>query len=340
MLSIPDLDSSRGRLYAKVLLVVLSFGTAAFHGFNIAIRGDPFQLAGDTTKIWIPFAECVLDGGQMYLCQWDNKPPIFHFLNLIAAGSGHYVFVWFFSLGAATAGSALLLWRFCREWGYERVGLVSAFIFVGLMASLNWRINPRQFGLFFVLLALLSPKPIRSGIYIALGGLFTQFSVFFIPAVVWIHTDFPKVQLRWLAKFCLAGIATVVAIYGVVAVIWSVDAAVTGFQYSFLESGEYIAGYNEQGLSLYGDPIAWVYKVYRSTTDISWLVLAAVVGGIIAIKNREQSEFFIGVVLAALGASVPFTIRTAPVYLVSMVPFFTILGVIAIDYLLHDNLLT
>lgn len=337
MTLLPDLDNSRVRLYTKSLLIVFSFGTVAFYAFNIAIRGEPFHLAGDTTNVWIPFAECVLNGGQMYLCQWDNKPPLFHFLNLTAAASGHYVFVWFFFLGVATSGSALLLWRFCKKWGYDRVGLVSAILFVGLMASMNWRINPRQFGLFFVLLAFVSSKPIRSGVYIAIGGMFTQFTVFFIPAVIWLHTDLPKLQFRWLMKFCIAGIGTVIVVYTLVAALWSVDAAITGFQYAFLNSGEYVAGYNARGLSLYGDPIAWVYKAYRGLNWILWLVLTAFLGSIIALSNHKESRFHIGVVLASLGALIPFTIRTANVYQVSMVPFFAILSLWGIEYLLHDE---
>jgi hypothetical protein len=62
---------------------------------------------------------------------------------------------------------------------------------------------------------------------------------------------------------------------------------------------------------LYGDPIASVYKVYRGMTWILWLVLGAFVGGAIAILHRDESKFLIGVVLAAAGEFVPYTIRTA-----------------------------
>jgi MFS family permease len=304
-----------------------------FYWFNIVIRGSSFEPAGDVTSVWIPFARCVINGGNMYVCHWDNKPPLFHFLNVSFFASDFYFFFFFVTTGLANGIAALLIWRLCRRRELEVVGIVSAILFVGLIASLSWRVNPRNYAIVFLLLALLSTGPIRAGVSIAAAGLFTQFAVFLIPAVLWFRLDPYDIRYEWLAKFIVAGLVTVGFVFAIVAFLWSPESAMNGFRYSFFSGGEYVAGYNERGLSLYGDPVAWVYKLYRllNGSNVLWLALGGCCGMYFTLRHGWfDSKFGSTIVLSTILAGLPLTIRTAPVYLVLLAPFLTILFVLGI----------
>lgn len=325
---------NRRHLYTELFLVLIGLGGAIFHWYNKAIRG--FEIVGDVTEVWIPFANCVLSGGAMYLCHWDNKPPLFHFLNVAFASTDYYLLLFFLTMGLANGVSAILLWRLCRRWGYENVGVVSAVLFVALLAGLTFRVNPRNYAVLFLLLALGVKSPTRSGVSIAIAGLFSQFAVFAIPAVIWIKKDISELHKRWLAMFATAGLMVVVLSYGLVALLWGTDAAITGFRYSFFSSGEYVAGYNERGLSLYGDPIAWIYKLYRLLHPYLWLVIGASAGSYAVLVGRYGPKFGKVVVLVTLLTAFPLTIRTASAYLVLSAPFLSVLFVMGFEFVLDE----
>lgn len=274
----------------------------------------------------------------MYLCHWDNKPPLFHFLNVSFAATDSYLLMFFLTMGIANGIAAILIWRLCRRWDYDRVGLVSAFLFIALMAEMTWRVNPRNYAVVFLLLAVLASGPIRAGIYAATAGLFSQFAVFSIPAIIWFRIDFSRSRYRWLVKFATAGLGTVLMSFGLVAILWGPDAALTGFQYSFLSSGDYVGRYADRGLSLYGDPIAWVYKLYRLLYDYLWLVFGGVVGAFaVRFQGRKMSKFESMVLLVTLLTALPLTIRTAAVYLVLLAPFLSILSILGLDYIFRSG---
>jgi len=283
----PPLFTSRRNFFEKALLVVLIYGGAIFHWFNLSIRG--FERSGDLTEVWIPFAECVLSGGQMYLCKGDNKPPLFHFLNVSFAATNFHLLLFFLTMALANVLSALFIWELCRRWGYERIGFTSALIFAALMAAMTSRVNPRHYAMLFLLIALSSRTPIRAGASIAVAGLFSQFAVFAIPAIVYLNIDIRDIEWSWVGQFIAAGLTVVAVSFGLVAAVWGVEASVTGFEDYFLESGEYVDGYNERGLSLYGAPVAWVYKLYRLLDGYLWLVVGATIGSY-AILHRFHSQ--------------------------------------------------
>lgn len=120
------------------------------------------ELAADVSGVWIPFANKVLAGGAPYLAHWDNKPPLFQFVNILAAATDHYVLFFYITMGLANGIAAVLLWRVCRQFGYDRIGLVAGFIFLAFMAISSFRINPRQYANVLMLLALLTTSSLST----------------------------------------------------------------------------------------------------------------------------------------------------------------------------------
>lgn len=331
------LSSPQHRYYlSNMALLLMGVLGALFHWFTKSVRG--FDLAGDVADVWIPVASCVVNGGELYLCHWDNKPPLFHFLNVGFTAVDAYLLLFFLTMGVANGVAAILIRRLCREWGYGLVGVISAVLFLALMANMTNRINPRNYANVFLLYAFLASGPIRTGVSVAIAGLFSQFAVFIIPAVIWFRNDLWNPSYRWLAKFGGAGLATVAIAFGIVAAFWSVEAAVTGFQYAFLDSGEYVGEYSQRGLALYGSPIAWVYKLYRLLSLYLWLVLGGMLG-VYAIQKQDggPTKFEPAILLATLLTAIPLTIRTAPVYLVMITPFLTILCTLGLKYAFEET---
>lgn len=326
-----SLDDTRGRLLFQLGLVLVGILEMAQYAFDKLYFGR--ELVGDVTDVWLPFANSVLAGGAPYLAHWDNKPPLFQFVNIAAAESGQYVLVFYLTMGLTNGVAAVFLWRLCRRYGYERIGTVAAVVFIAALATASFRINPRQYATVFILLALLTSSAVRSGVAIAAAGLFSQFSVFAIPAVVWLRYRSNDFTTQWFGIFVLAGLGIVIAVFSVVAAVWNVDAAVTGFQYSFLASGEYVGGYGGREISLYADPVGWVYNTYQILRDWGWGVIAigALAGSVVVFTRRiyNHSGFGVAMILATIGLAFQMTIRPAPVYALAWLPFASVLAVIA-----------
>ena len=320
----------------ELALVVVGVVEMASYAFSKLYFDE--ELATDVSGVWLPFANAVLDGGAPYLAHWDNKPPLFHFLNIAFAATDHYVLVFFITIGVANGVAAILLWRLCRQYGYGRIGLVAAVVFIGAMAHTSWRINPRQYATVFILLALLTSKPGRSGLYVACAGLLSQFSVFIIPAVLWLRYRARDLTSGWFVRFVAAGLVTVAATFGIIAAVWSPEAAIAGFRYSFFASSEYIGGYGQREISLYSDPIGWPYNAFKLLREWGWMTVAlggaAGAGAVVMGSQYNRRGFGVAMVLAVLGLAFQTTIRPAPVYTLAWLPFAVVLAVMAADTVL------
>lgn len=337
---LPSTIQDNKRKSIEILLVLVGLGQMLISGLDtIFFKRD---LAGDVTNVWLPFANEVIAGGEPYLAHWDNKPPLFHFINILASASDHYIIFFYLTMGIANGLAAVLLWRLCRKFGYDSIGLVASVIFLAFLVVSSFRINPRQYATVFILLSLMVESSFKSGIYIAVAGLFSQFSVLIIPAIlmqrIWVVVDFR----RWATIFVLSGLGTVIVVFGLVALIWSVDSAVAGFNYSFLSSGGYTEMYIERDISLFGDPLGWFYREYRMFRDWMLLLFGGIAGSLIILlqDNYNRSQFGTLIVSSAILLLSQTTIRPAPVYSVAWLPFFAVLTAIMMDYLIRRNPIT
>lgn len=326
----------RKRLVIQFSMIIIAVLEMAHYWFDKVYFNR--EIAGDVSEVWIPFANAVLEGGILYLSHWDNKPPLFHFLNIIAAASGHYLLVFYLTIGLANGVAAILIWRFCNKYGYDAIGLVAAIIFLAFMSISSFRINPRQYATVLIFMAILSTNALRSGIYIASAGLFSQFSALMIPAILWFRYRKVENFPYWFGMFILAGMGTVLFVFGIVAFIWNIEAAITGFKYSFLSSSEYVARYGQRDISIYADPIGWLYNTHKMLRSWRLLQIGAIAGSGVVLITEEynRSGFGTMVVICALLSFFQMTIRPAPVYSVAWTPFFAILTTITIDRALSN----
>jgi hypothetical protein len=293
----------------------------------VVIDGRPLQ--GNARNVWFPMAETVFDGDDLYLDQWDNKPPLFQFLNLAVYSTGAYVPAFFLLLGAANGLTAVLIWRFCRYFEQSTVGLIAAIIFLGTLPIANGlQIDPRQFANVALFVALLTSRALIAGVAIAVAGLFTQFSVLAIPVVLLVARLRDRLTGRWFVTFGLAGVATVGLSFAAVSMVWGPTAAEAGFRYSFFSFSQYVGGYVERGIGLLGSPIGWGFYQYDLVvTNVFWVVLIIV--GLTTLVNstsRRRRNLVLVSVVATVLLMLPRVIRSGNVYLMLPLPFISILA--------------
>jgi hypothetical protein len=319
---------------AAVILIGIALLQVVVPVVFVVIDGRPLQA--NTRNVWLPMAETVFNGGSLYLDQWDNKPPLFHFLNLIVYSTDAYVPTFFLLIGLANGVTAVLLWLFCQRFDQKTTGLIAAIIFLGTLPIVNGlQIDPRQFANVALFVALLTPGAVVSGVAIAVAGLFTQFAVLGIPVILTIAYLRDRLTIRWLVTFGFAGVAVVGLSFGVVSLVWSPSAAEAGFRSSFLSLSQYVGGYVERDIGLFGNPIGWGFYQYDLlVTNVFWVLL--VVLGLTTLVDpvsRHRRQLVLISFIATVLLMLPRAIRSGNVYLMLPLPFISILAAFGLERL-------
>lgn len=335
-------------------LVVLAFGGAALT--YTRIFHDIVGLSWDVRGVWRPAANAVLSGTDLYAGVWDNKPPLWHILNLAAAATGRYVLVFLILLAVANFLSSLLIRTLCVRVGYPRVGTLAAILFLAAVPVMHaTQINPRPFANIGVLVALLmaNSRPALAGGALAAAGLLSQYSVLAAPVVVWryySHNMYPARQ--WVMRFVGAGLSLAAIAYLAVGVVWGFDAFVAGVRYTILSAERY-ASTTANGASVWSDPVAWTSGLLRNLRWLSGTAVLAVIGSGAAlipltrrfVSNDENTAYKPdsdpGLTLCRQAVAIvillspQFFIRTGNVYFAAFLPFLSILAAFGTKVLLH-----
>jgi len=309
------------------------FGVVAIALGDMALRFSEY-LAGErdaqfnTAEVWWPLAREVLAGGAPYLAHWDNKPPLFQFVNVgVAALSGGnltlYLLAFWLLVGVANAATAVLLWRWLAGRGFERAGLVAALVYVCFLTVGNGhQIDPRPFANCCLVYGFVTTDRYRSGAAVAAAGLLTQFALLALPVVLWYRIRRSGMAAtRYALGFWMAGGAVLVASFGAVALRWGGEAALAGVRYSYLSAGRYAAIYTDAGQSLLGNPAVWAYEEWQTLrAQAFWLACAGV--AVFAWYRRWEgyrTPLVPAATLAFVVLSLPRVIRHGGVY--SLLPF-------------------
>lgn len=313
------------------VIILVGVGTALLEYALAVVSGTP--LSGNAADVWQPFAETVLGGGEPYVDQWDNKPPLFQLVNVAAAATGAYRLAFMLFIGVANATTAALLYRWCRQSGVEKAGVLAAFAYLAGVYLFGGatEINPRQFAVPLLVAAFLTRNSIARGVLIAGAGLFTQYAVFVLPVVLYEEWLRGWLTARRVAAFAASGLATVAAAYGAIALIWQPDTAVTAVQYTFFASSEYVGGYSSRGDTFWSNPTRWTYYTAIHGVRLLPFSLFGVAAGFWAVGDRSEEALLVKVALAAaIFAVLPSMIRPVEWYYLPAVPFLAVAGALGI----------
>lgn len=314
------------------------------------IVGGDVQPAFDFTKVWRPLAEAVLSGAPLYLAGTaDNKPPLFLVVDLLTGLFAHHALVFLLLIGVINGIAAVLLWRLLGQYGRRNTGVLAAIFFLLFISDINAHyIQAGSFAVTFMLLALLTDRPAFSGSFIAIAGLFYQYAVLVVPAVLVVQlarTETAPVQ--WGAYYAGGGLVTVAGVFGAVGLLWSPKSALAGLYWSFgLPTGvtspplwPYIhpPGQYTGEMWLLHAPGQWAASVWPIVRTLSPLFLLSG----IALVGEEWTGDSASIVTHALGlagaASLPLVIRTYIDYVILALPFICALAAVGLQQVLQRS---
>jgi hypothetical protein len=335
-----SLDSDRRVKTLLISGILLGIGT--FQGFTryLRIRFGGAEWEPNFANVWRPLAQELHSGAALYMDgMGDNKPPLFELLNFILAGLPYHGFMFLLVVGIANGIVALLLWRLvAAEYGTWS-GIAAAGVWLLTLSYVNGtHINVRSFALVGVLGALYvaSERPFVRGIVIAIGGLFSQYAVLFIPVLAWdsIRELRTEQRLKWLVTFGSGGLLMLAAAFGVIGLIWGPQAGLAGLYWSYgIPMGVTTTGFVTAPGSYLTDPwvltstLQWGGWLLHTGGILAPLLIGAGLRGWTIVAERRWSAYLWGAVVLLF----PLLIRSYDAYWLLALPFITALAVAYVE---------
>ena len=325
---------------------VLAFMTIEMtHQYAVYIMGFATRR-DDVTSVYYPMARGVLRGGDLYITQWDNRPPLFQFLNIAVGATGEYMLVFYLLLAVANAVTAILLWRLSSRHFPVKIGLLAGLIYVFALPIAHGQvIGARPFSNILILGSFLIGSPAVSGLLLAGAGLFHQYSVFVIPAALYYHYAFSPVEidLRWILKFSVAGLMLVGISYLFVGLVWGLDSLTAGIRYTFFGAGDYVL--ESRSHSILSNPPIWLGNEWQTVRSHSLYYLSVVVAVFAwhresASNNGKRTSNYQSVPVFAVAAillSLPRLIRNAELYNLLPLPFVSLLSAVGLWFFYQNS---
>lgn len=304
--------------------------------------------AFDFVTFWEPLSDAVLSGSPIYLNGTaDNKPPVFLFVDLFTGLFDQQAAVFVLLVGLTNGIAAVLLWRLLEQYGGRETGIIAAILFLLLVPAFNAHlIQAGSFAMTFVLMSLLTDRAVVSGVLVAIAGLFYQYAVLVVPAVLLVQLcRTEKDTVRWGALYVGGGLLTVAVVFAIVGLLWSPKSALAGLYWSFgiptgvtsapLRSYTPPPGQYVGGIWLLNRPERWAG--FGSQIIRNLLPLFIPIG--IALKSEtwtfDSESIVMHTLVLAFAASLPLLIRTYLDYTILALPFICVLAAIGIERLIR-----
>ena len=330
-------DPSRRVLMVYISILIFSF-IDMIHRFLLFTMGYRSRR-DDVTQVYFPMARGVLGGGDLYIVQWDNRPPLFQFLNIGVGATGEYMLVFYLLLAVANTVTAYLIYRLTSKHYLENVGLLAAILYIfALPIAGGVVIGARPFANILLLASLIVTSPMTIGLFLAAAALFHQYAILATPAVLLYHHIFntKNIDVMWLGRFTVAGLITVSLSYAFVAVIWGSDSLIAGIRYTVLGAGEYVT--QERPHSIISNPVIWLGNEWETVRTQSLYYIFSGVAIYAWYRRRsgrnpkhDDVDYSVPVfVVAVVALSLPRLIRNAQLYRLLPLPFVMILSAVGL----------
>lgn len=273
-------DSLFPRIHVAILVVVTG-GLGLLQYAHIAITEA--QWRGDAATVWRPFAQAVLNGATPYTATvWDNKPPLFELLNIVAEATGYYFIAMLLFVTVAHAISAVCLYTLWQRYGRPDIGFLAGILFVAMLAVNGFQILNKPLSTALIMLALIVRGPTRRGLLLGAACMITQYSILAAPLIglLALHDrETGASAMRASFKFAAGGALIVAINYGSLAILYNVDTAIRALGYSSGFTGQYATTQNHIEAFLLASPISWSIGFIGVAEHILFVLLPALVGG-------------------------------------------------------------
>ena len=327
-------DTRMGYLARPPFVAIGLFVLALFQSVEQLARAviGRNDLWSDAANVWLPLAEQVAAGTPLYVGgAVDNKPPLFQYLNLAVFETGHYVVVFYVLVGVANAAAAWLLYRWVSEFAQRETAAVAALLFVAALPVLNGTIiNVRSFALVFVLLAVQARRAGVQGSFMAIAGLFSQYAVFGIPALLWYRHATGRLDARQFVTFCGAGLLAVVMSF-LPLLWWGVPSVVGGFEWSFFAASDHLT--QNDVLNPWLSPMDWAAKLAQVAEELFYLLVPAALYALRVVTSRGRGGKAVDLALVAFVAlyALSFGVKSLRYYWLLLLPFLATLAALEVE---------
>ncbi|EMA16119.1 hypothetical protein [Haloarcula amylolytica] len=287
---------------AIVVTVVFAIHIAGLSIYRWVIRTVAGREFLYDAELWVDFGNQVLEGGVLYAQVPDNKPPIWAFINIVAAATPvpHLIL-----LTVTGIGGGLMIWLVFRllSRGFDQrsAAVGAAFTAYGIFVHTYGFTNNKTFALAFLLLGLVASSGRRAGLSYGIAGMIAQQIAFAGPVALW--WEYRRGGLERLRTMTGAVIAVAVVSYALVLVIWGVDALAAGMRQSLLLVPNFIQGASQfqTSGSLFADPGRYVDLFHQRSARYLPHLFLAVFGAarVVDSSNDDLEVTYLGLALTA-----------------------------------------
>jgi len=285
------------------------------------------QFRFDARTVWRPLAREVLYEGQPLFGpdQYENKPPLWQFLNLAVEYVGPYYLLFYTLTGVAHGVAAFGIYAWARRYGEARLGALAALLFLASVhAGFMARIDPRPYAAALTFAALLSSRATVAGASLAAATTMIQYAFFAVPVVIWRAVrDRPRREMAWwIAKFGVAGVAVAVVVFGAVGVVWGTTALKYAVRYTVFMTADYTTTHSILivPVRVVGGHAAWTTELYAVVIPATLAIATLLADGPDWRSARGESALLAGSLM------LPFVIRPHGMYWYSPLPFLAVLA--------------
>lgn len=327
--SVRTLVSGRQNRRALSLLAGVSlFLHAGFYVGNVLL-GDMYHDARD---VWIPIAEEVAGGADLYVTATDNAPPVFMYLNSLVYATGYYAEVFYVLLAAGNTAVAVLLWRWLAREGRFRAGVLAGGLYLVSLPLVNGLvINVRSFSVPLVVLAVLTPVAWHRGLLLGAATLVMQFAAFAIPVLLFEGARRSESPARWTGVYVVSGLATGAVLLVPLYVVWGPAALVGGIEDSLLAAGGYTVSHGDQ-YNPFMYPLSWLENLVLKLYQLSFVLVPAGITAAAVATGRIDRRPPVTLALAlAASFGVTLAIRSLFYYWIPVLTFASVLAAYGID---------
>lgn len=257
----------------------------------LQIRYSDQDLLHDAGTIWLPLAENIFKGGQLYGELPDNKPPLFQFVNLVTYGSGEYVLFMLLLVGLANGIIILLTGYHFRRKSRPGTAVIAAIACFLLIAPLGTIVNNKSLGTAILLSATLTASPITIGFLFAGAIGMAQQLIIALPAVIWYQTKRHELTMSDIKLTITITFVGLTVQYLAVWALWGWNSLVAGIEQTIFVVFDYSLASSQFQTNggVLSSPTLWLRRISDVMLSHSLIFSIATVGliSIILSWNRR-----------------------------------------------------
>ncbi|WP_020222479.1 hypothetical protein [Halarchaeum acidiphilum] len=327
-------EFTTGRILVPLLFLALGL-IESIHRL-VQIRVGYIDLFVDARAVWKPAAHAVLTGTPLYIGHaTDNKPPLWQFLNVLVGLTGHYTAVFTLLVGIANATAAILIWRYLRLAGYEKIGILSGVLLLSMIPVVQGRvINVRSFAVIGILVALQVRHPFLKGLAVGSAALMSQYGILAGIPILWTLLNRREGRWRDASLFILGGAVLCLVSYLLVYFMWP-DSFVAAVRNSILISGHYAT--QSAKYTLWETPLVWGGGILRVVLGSLYVFLPAALTARYEVSGRTADPIPL-LSIVAVTLLLPLLVRSFQVYWIYPLPFLAALGAFGYDLFFSEGI--